>query len=121
MYESEYCKVVYLEEKNAVLSTWKQFCKDNDYRNPFWYALELINKHHITTWITDTNNGFENKDDDTTWLLEEFMPKVIESSVKKIVFVIQKDSPLMDEILGQKEALEEFFEVHLIEGLDNAK
>ncbi len=47
-------------------------------------------------------------------LLEEIMLKFIESSLEKIVFVIADDSPLMDEILGQKEVLEEFFEVELV-------
>ncbi len=49
------------------------------------------------------------------WLLEEIMPKFIESSLEKIVFIIAGDSPLMGEILGQKEALGEYFEVELID------
>jgi len=91
MYDSQYCKVVYLKEKNAILCRWKQFCKNDDYRKPFLYALELIKRHNITTWITDTTNGFENIEEDTLWLLDEFMPILIESSMKKIIFVIQKE------------------------------
>jgi hypothetical protein len=42
---------------------------------------------------------------------------MIESSIEKIIFVIKNDSPLIGEIVGQKEALGEFFEVELMEVL----
>jgi len=114
MYNTPYCQVQHLKEKNAILCTWKQFCKGDDYREPFYYGLELIKKHSITTWITDTTNGFENEEADTLWLLNEIMPEFIKSSLEKIVFIIEPSSPLMGEILEQKEALEEFFEVELV-------
>jgi len=118
MYNTPYCKVEYLEDKNAIFCTWKQFCKNDDYRNPFRYALDEIQKHNITTWITDTSNGFENEEADTQWLINEFMPKMIESSIEKIVFIIKKDSPLRGEIMGQVYSLGEYFEVELVEHLD---
>jgi len=117
MYNTSYCRAEYLENKNAIFCTWKQFCKGDDYRNPFRYALAKINKYNISTWITDTTDGFENEEADTQWLINEFMPQMIESSIEKIIFIIKNDSPLMDEILGQKEALKLFFEVELVESL----
>ena len=114
MYETKYAKVEYLKDKNAILCVWKQFCKDDNYRNPFRYGAELIKKYQPTTWITDTTYGFENEDDDTKWLLEEFIPKMIDSSIGKIIFIIEEDSPLMGEIMGQKEALSKFFDVDLV-------
>jgi hypothetical protein len=115
MHNTSYCKVEYLQEKNAIFCQWKQFCKGDDYRNSFCYGAKLIEKYQPKNWITDTTNGFENEVKDTAWLLEEFVPQMIESSIEKIIFIIQKDSPLMDEILGQKKALEVFFEVELVE------
>jgi len=117
MYNTPYCKVEYLKEKNAIFLQWKQTSKGDDYRNPFRYAVALIEKYKPRTWITDTSHGFENEESDTVWLFEAFMPKMIESSIEKIIFIIKNDSPLMDEIMGQKEALGEFFEVVLVEGL----
>jgi hypothetical protein len=119
MYESDYCKIQYLKAQNAILCEWKQFCKGDDYRNPLLYAKDEIAKHNITTWITDTIHGFESDEADTKWLLEEFVPMMIESSIEKIIFLIASDSPLMEEIRGQKMALREFFEVRLIESLDD--
>ena len=117
MFNTQYCQIQHLKEKNAILLEWKQFCQGEDYRKPFRYGLELIKKHNISTWITDTTHGFENEEADTVWLLEEIMPKFIESSLEKIVFVISDDSHLMGEILGQKEVLVEHFEVALVEEL----
>ena len=115
MHNTPYYTLQHLKEKNAILLEWKQFCQGEDYRKPFRYGLELIKKHNITTWITDTTHGFENEDADTVWLLQEIMPQFIESSLEKIVFIIADDSFLMDEILGQKEVLGAFFEVVLVD------
>ena len=118
MYNTPYCKVEYLKDKNSIFCEWKQFCKGDDYRNPLRYGAKLIEKYKVTTWITDTTNGFESEEADTKWLIEEFMPKMIDSSIKKIIFIIKNNSSLMDEILGQKKALGEFFEVVLLESLE---
>jgi hypothetical protein len=42
---------------------------------------------------------------------------MIDSSIKKIIFIIKNNSSLMDEILGQKKALGEFFEVELVDAI----
>lgn len=118
IYETAFCKVTYLQNYNAIFCQWKQFCKADDYRNPLEYGLKLINKKQATTWITDTTNGFENEAEDTAWLLENFMPKVIESSCDTIIFIIKKDSPLKDEIDGQAKALSQYFNVRQIEKLE---
>ena len=121
IYNSPYCQLQHLKEKNAILCTWKQFCKGDDYRDPLKYAVEAIEKHQINTWITDTTHGFESTEADTKWLLEEFVPSMINSSIEKVVFIIADDSPLMGEIKGQEVALKEFFEVDLMENLDKIK
>ena len=118
MYNTPYFKVQYLKNKNVIFCEPKQFCKGNDYRDPFRYGAKLIEKYRPTVWITDTIHGFENEEPDTLWLLEEFVPKMIESSIEKIIFIIKNDSPLMNEILDQKEALGAFFEVELVENLE---
>ena len=88
-YETNCCKIEQLKDKNAIFCQWKQFCKGDDYRDPFREALKLINAYQLSTWITDTTNGFENEQADTIWLVESFMPQLMKSSIKKIVFIIQ--------------------------------
>ncbi len=117
MFESSFCKVSYLEKQNAILCEWKKFCKNQDYQNPLEYGLELLNQYSATTWITDTTNGFENDEADSKWLIEEFIPKTIDSTCKNIIFIMRDDSPLKEEILFQKEALSKFFNVEIAENL----
>ena len=115
IYNTSFCQLKYLKEKNAILCEWKQFCKGDDYRDPLKFATQVINKYQITTWITDTTHGFEGEEADTQWLLEEFVPSMIKSSIEKIIFIIANDSPLMDEIKAQELALSQFFKVELVE------
>ena len=118
MYNTPYCQLQHLKEKNAILCQWKQFCKGDDYRDPLKYAVKAIEKHQISTWITDTTHGFESTETDTKWLLEEFVPSMINSSIEKVVFIIADDSPLMGEIKGQEVALSAYFEVALVESIE---
>ena len=90
----------------------------DDYRDPLKFATQEIEKHQITTWITDTTNGFESEEADTKWLLEEFVPSMISSSIEKIIFIIANDSPLMEEIKAQEVALSSFFAVALLESIE---
>ena len=118
IYNTPFCQLKHLKEKNAILCEWKQFCKGDDYRDPLNFATQEIKKHQISTWITDTTNGFESEEADTKWLLKEFVPSMINSSIKKVVFIIPNDSPLMDDIEEQAIALNQFFEVELVESPD---
>ena len=117
-YNSDSCQVSYLEDKDAILCTWKQFCQADEYKNPLLYGLKILNETQCKTWITDTQNGFESTLEDTQWLLEEFLPKTIGSSCKNIIFIIKNDSPLNDEIAQQAEALGQYFDVKIFETLD---
>lgn len=120
MFDTKFCKISYLERYDAVFCEWKKFCEKKDYREPLEFGLELINKKNATTWITDTTNGFESNPEDTAWLLEKFIPKTIDSSCKKIVFLIEDDSPLKAEIDAQAEALSKYFEVECCVSLENS-
>ncbi|BAF71894.1 hypothetical protein [Sulfurovum sp. NBC37-1] len=118
MYNTPYCKIQHLKTQDAILCEWKQFCKGDDYREPLRYAQAEIAKHNIKTWITDTTYGFESDEADIKWLLKEFVPTMVESSIEKIIFIISPKSPLMEEIRGQEMALKEYFEVDLVESKD---
>jgi hypothetical protein len=68
--------------------------------------------------LVETKNGFENEIEDTQWLLEEFLPKVLQTNCKKIVFIMEQNSPLQAEIDAQAVALGEYFEVLQVKSLE---
>jgi len=117
IYNTPYCQLQHLKEQNAILCEWKAPCKGDDYRNPLKFATKEIEKHKIGTWITDTTNGFKSEEADTQWLLEEFVPSMINSSIEKVIFIIANDSPLIEEIKAQEMALSKYFKVVLVESL----
>ena len=121
MYKTEFCEVKYLKKFNSVFCSWKKFCKGDDYKNPLLYGLNILNDEKCETWITDTTNGFENENDESEWLINNFIPQTIDSSCKLIVFILQRNSHLKEEIKGQAEALKKFFEVEICENLEIAK
>jgi len=121
MYESKFCKVEYLQDINAVLCSWKEYCEFDNYREPLRYGLKLINENNATTWITDTTNGFQSTLEDNQWLATEFSPQAINSTCKKVVFIIKDNSPLKEEIELHSQLLKQFFEVELVEILADVK
>jgi len=118
MYKSDFCKIDFLEKYNAIYCQWKNYCKFDEYRKPLEYGLKLINEKKATVWITDTSNGFESTDEDTSWLIDEFIPKTINSTCDTIVFIIKNNSPLKDEINNQAKALAQYFRVIQIDNIE---
>jgi len=117
--ETEFCKIEYIKDLDAVLCSWKKYCSNDDYRNPLKYGLKLIIETNATTWITDTTNGFESTHEDSKWLATEFSPQAINSTCKTIIFIIQENSPLKNEIELHSQILKQFFEVKLVDSLEN--
>ena len=118
MFETEFCKIEYIEKYNAIFCQWKKSCNFENYRAPFESGLKLINENNASMWVTDTTNGFENDPEDTQWLLETFIPKVIGSSCKTIAFIIKEGSPLKEEIEQQEKALSHYFKVQKANSLE---
>jgi len=118
MYNSKYCEVLYIENKNAVLCKWKAYCKARDYQEPLEYGLELAIQNNASIWITDATNGFKSEMEDNMWLATVFSPRAISSTIKTIVFIIQENSELYDEIQLHSNLLKQFFEVKIVSTID---
>ena len=122
MFQSEFCDVNYNEELNIVFVKWKKFCSFNNYRNPLYYALEVMKNHKNCHYVADTRDGFENEKADTEWLFSEWLPKVTSLTTCKIVFfIINEDNKLKKELEGQSIELKKIFEVIYCFGLNDVK
>ncbi|MCL1901161.1 MAG: hypothetical protein FWG51_02050 [Firmicutes bacterium] len=112
MYKSEFSEVSYLEDLNVVFVKWKKFCKNDDYRKPLLYALEIMKNHKECHYVADTRNGFENEAADTQWVFNVFLKSAAKTDCKKIFFIINRNNVLKEELEVQAAELEKFFEVH---------
>ena len=121
MYKSEYSDVTYLEDLNVVFVKWKKFCRQDDYRNPLLYALEIMQKHCGCHYVADTRDGFENEQADTQWLFDVFLPQTALTTCKAFFFIIDNDNSLKEELEGQSVELKKKFDVHYCFGLDEVE
>lgn len=118
MYRSEFSDVTYLEDLNVVFVKWKKFCRQDDYRKPLLYALDIMRNHNDCHYVADTRDGFENEQADTQWLLDVFLPQTAQTGCKAIFFIIDNNNRLKDELEGQSVELKKKFDVHYCFGLD---
>jgi hypothetical protein len=121
MYKSEYSDVTYLEDLNVVFVRWKRFCRQDDYRNPLLYALQIMRKHNGCHYVADTRDGFENEQTDTQWLFDVFLPQTALTTCKAFFFIIDNDNSLKEELEGQSVELKKRFDVHYCFGLDEVE
>ena len=121
MYQSEFCDVSYNHELNIAFVKWKKFCRDDAYRQPLLYALEIMEKHEGCNYCADTRDGFENEEADTQWLFDVFLPQAAEASCEKIFFIIDRDNSLKEELEGQAVELRKLFEVSYCFGIDDVR
>jgi len=110
-YKSQFCEVHYNQDLNVVFVKWEKFCKGNDYREPLLYAIEIMKKHDNCHYVADTRDGFENEEEDTAWVFNEFAPKADEAGCEYIFFIISPDNNLKKELEGQSVALKKYFKV----------
>ena len=121
MYQSEFCDVSYNEELNVVFVKWKKFCRQDNYRKPLLFALEIMRNHNGCHYVADTRDGFENERNDTEWLFNEWLPQVSLTTCKFIFFIINEDNNLKEELEEQSVELEKLFDVVYCFGLDEIK
>ena len=118
MYNSDFCDVHYDEQCNIAFVKWKSFCCGEDYRNPLREAIKIMSEHPDCHYVADTRDGFENEDADTKWVFDVFAKEAYAAGCRYIIFIIDKDESLKDELEGQSVELRKYFTVKAFYGMD---
>jgi hypothetical protein len=121
MYLSEFSDVSYLEDLNVVFVKWKKFCRQDDYRKPLLYALDIMRKNNDCHYVADTRDGFENEPSDTQWVFDVFLTQAALTTCKAIFFIIDHDYRLKEELERQSVELKKQFDIYYCFGLDDVK
>ena len=121
MYESEFCKVEYLNDLNAVLVTWKKFCSGEDYRKPLLYAVQKMHEHPCSSFVADTRDGFEDDPADLQWIFDVFIPLARRTGCENVFFIIDRDNTLKEELDAQTGELKLYFNVRPCFDLNEVK
>lgn len=121
MFQSEFCEVDYDDDLNIVFVKWKKFCRQDDYRNPLLFALDIMKNNNGCNYVADTRSGFENEQADTQWLFDVFIPQTALTTCKIIFFIINKDNKLKEELEWQSAELKKLFDVYYCFEMDEVK
>lgn len=90
-YENEYIRLRYDEELQLGVSEWKGFASSNDIRNTALRSLEFVNTHGITRWLSDRSKMKAIRQQDQQWTVEEYIPKLLESPLRRIATIVSED------------------------------
>lgn len=98
MFETEFARIEYKAQDNAVFHIWKKECHFDDYRKPVEYSLEMLRSHKGSAFIVDAVNGFEDAPEDVEWGFSYFLPEMKKTGCKIWIFILQEVSEIEGEI-----------------------
>src|SRR5688572_18506382 len=76
-----------------MISEWKRNVSSEEYRNGHLTFISMLKKYNITHWIVDSTNLGEITVEDEEWFLNELIPKVLQTGVKKVARVSGEINP----------------------------
>lgn len=120
IYDSEYCRVTYMEADHVVLLTWKKFCCFDDYRKPTMFAFHLLKKYDGSNFVIDARNGFEDVKEDVVWGFRTLLPDMAKSSCKACVFILQELPAIEEEIDLWSAEFKKYFQVFKVQSYTEA-
>jgi len=74
-------------ELNAVTHRWDEFTSGEEYREGCEKLLDAIKERNASKLLVDTSGIRAHDDEDTQWLQEEWMPRIIDAGVEHAVTV----------------------------------
>lgn len=90
-YETEAIRVSYDKELQLGVGEWLGFISSNGLRTTALRSLEFVNEHRITRWLSDRRKMKAIRQQDQQWTVEEFIPKVLESPLRRMATVVSED------------------------------
>jgi len=90
-YETEAMRVSYDETLELGIGEWKGFVSSKELRETALRSLEFVNQHRITRWLADRRHMKAIRQQDQQWTVEEFVPKMLESPLRRMATVVSED------------------------------
>jgi hypothetical protein len=85
-------EIYYDETLKSIIATYKGIIKYEDWVSHLEYALDLIEKHSITKWLTDTSEAKIIPPANQKYFAEVFIPSTRHTSMRYIATVLSKDA-----------------------------
>ena len=120
IFNSEYCKVSYIEEYNIVFLVWKKFCCGENYRKPTLHALDLLKKFKDSNFVFDARNGFEDEKEDVEWGFNILLPSMSKTTCKNVVFIMNEVSNIEGEMNMWEKEFKKYFNIKRVLSFEEA-
>ncbi|WP_242921927.1 STAS/SEC14 domain-containing protein [Pontibacter liquoris] len=107
-FETAFIKVSYEEAWQLGVAEWKGFASSDDLRSAALRSLDFVNEYQVTRWLADRRKMKAIRQHDQQWTMEEFLPKVISSPLRRVANVVSEDifnKMAMDQIIGRAGSL----------------
>ena len=81
----------YDEEFQLCVGEWKGFVRSKELRKTALDSLDFVNKHNVTRWLSDRRNMKAIRQKDQQWTIEEFIPRLIASPLRRMATIVSAD------------------------------
>lgn len=90
-FENNIIRVYVDKELHLGIGEWKGFASSNEIRETALKSLEIVNKYNLTRWLADRRNMKAIRQQDQQWTVEEFIPKLLESPLRRMATIVSED------------------------------
>ncbi len=91
LFESQYVRIEFIEEKKYILTTWKSFATDNEQILFREKLLEMIKNHKVNSYLTDNRKLSGTTENVQKWIRDRWFPAAYEAGLKNIATVESSD------------------------------
>jgi len=93
--ETDLYTVAYDDDIDAVVFFWDEYSTGERFRNGALDLLEYIKEHEARKLIVNTRGIKAHNEEETKWLQEEWMPKIIDAGIEHSV-TVHRDSVISE-------------------------
>ncbi|WP_347157562.1 hypothetical protein [Pontibacter chitinilyticus] len=90
-YKTEFIRVSYEEEWQLGVAEWNGFVSSGELRKAALNSLNFVHEKNITRWLADRRKMRAIRQQDQQWTVEEFIPKMMASPLRRLATVISED------------------------------
>lgn len=103
-YEKPHLTICYDKGRNVGKSVWNGFVSGEEYRQSMMACVRLMTEQNVRYWMADDREMKAIRLKDQEWSNTVLMPKLANSSLKKMALVVSRDmfnQIAVDRIIGQ--------------------
>lgn len=90
-YESDCVRISFNETQQLGVAEWNGFLSSKDFRENALRCLELIERYELRSWLGDNRKMKAIRQADQQWMVEEFIPKLLDSSLRRLANLVSED------------------------------